>query len=79
VPVILSDRCGCAEDLSSATNHAKVFPMGDVQRLGALIGDRRQKIEDKGWSVDQRRNLMQVMRKRFDAENTVAEARKLLG
>jgi len=79
VPVILSDQCGCAEDISSATDHAKVFPMGDVERLGALIGDRRQEIEDRGWTVDQRRNLMRVMREKFDAENTVATVRRLLG
>jgi glycosyltransferase involved in cell wall biosynthesis len=78
VPVILSDRCGCAEDLNSATDQAKVFPMGDVQRLAALIGDRRQEIEDGGWSVDQRRNLMRVMRERFDAENTIATVKRLL-
>ena len=79
VPVILSDRCGCAEDISSATDQAMVFPMGDVERLGALIGDRRQEIEDRGWTVDQRRNLMQVMREKFDAENTIATVRGLLG
>ncbi len=78
VPVSLSDRCGCAEDISSATDQAKVFPMGDVQRLAALIGDRRQEIEHKGWSVDQRRNLMRLMREKFDAENTIATVKRLL-
>jgi len=78
VPVILSDRCGCAEDLSSATEEAKIFEMGNAQRLAALIGDRRQEIEDRGWSVDQRRNLMRVMREKFDAENTIATVKRLL-
>jgi glycosyltransferase involved in cell wall biosynthesis len=78
VPVILSDQCGCGEDLSSATAEAKVFPMGDVQRLGALLEDRRQEIADRGWSIYQRRELMKVMRERFDAENIVATVKRLL-
>ena len=78
VPVVLSDRCGCAEDLSSATAEAKVFPVGDVQRLGALLEDRRQEIADRGWSIYQRRELMKVMRERFDAENTIATVKRLL-
>ena len=78
VPVILSDRCGCGEDLSSATAEAKVFPMGDVQRLVALLEDRRKEIADRGWSISQRRELMKVMRERFDAENTIATVRRLL-
>ena len=79
VPVILSDRCGCAEDISSATDQAMVFPMGDVQRLAELIGDG---ISDMGYgkqTLDKRRSLMRVMREKFDAENTVATVRGLLG
>jgi len=79
VPVILSDRCGCAEDISSATDQAMVFPMGDVQRLAELIGDG---ISDMGYgkqTLDKRRSLMRVMREKFDAENTGATVRGLLG
>ncbi|NCY22498.1 glycosyltransferase, partial [bacterium] len=36
VPVILSDKCGCAEDLSSATQGAQVFEMGNVKQLAEL-------------------------------------------
>ena len=86
VPVILSDRCGCAEDLGSATDQAKVFPMGDVQRLAALIGDGISDIgygiSDMGYgkrALEERRNLMRVMRQRFDAENTIATVKRLLG
>jgi glycosyltransferase involved in cell wall biosynthesis len=78
VPLILSNKCGCAEDLSSATAEAKVFPMGDVQRLGALLEDRIKEIADRGWSIYQRRELMKVMRERFDAENTIATVKRLL-
>ena len=78
VPVVLSDQCGCAEDLSNATAEAKVFPMGDVQRLVALLEDRRKEIADRGWSISQRRELMKVMRERFDAENTITTVRRLL-
>ena len=78
VPVILSDQCGCAEDISSATNEAKVFPMGDVPRLGALLEDRRKEIADRGGSTSQRRGLMKVMREKFDAENTIKTVKILL-
>jgi glycosyltransferase involved in cell wall biosynthesis len=78
VPVILSDQCGCAEDLSSATAEAEVFPMGDVQRIVALLEDRGKELADMGWSISQRRELMKVMRQRFDAENTVATVKRLL-
>jgi glycosyltransferase involved in cell wall biosynthesis len=78
VPVIVSNKCGCGEDLSFATGEAKVFPMGDVQRLAALIGDG---ISDIGYgkrTLDQRRSLMKVMREKFDAENTGATVKRLL-
>jgi glycosyltransferase involved in cell wall biosynthesis len=78
VPVILSDRCGCAEDLSSATDHAKVFPMGDIQRLAELVADGRWKMGDGERTVEQRRSLMRVMREKFDAENTIATVKRLL-
>ena len=74
-----SDQCGCAEDLSSATDQAKVFPMGDLQCLGALIGDG---ISDMGYgrrTLEERRKLMRVMREKFDAENTIATVKRLLG
>ena len=79
VPVILSDRCGCAEDLSSATDQAKVFPMGDVQRLAELIGDGRWKMGDGVELNRRRKEIMRVMRERFDAENTIATVKGLLG
>jgi len=78
VPVIVSNKCGCGEDLSSATGEAKVFPMGDVKRLAELMGDG---ISDMGYgkrTLDQRRSLMRVMREKFDAENTGATVRWLL-
>ena len=78
VPVILSDRCGCAEDLSSATDQAKTFEMGNVQRLAELVADGRWKMGDGERTVEQRRSLMRVMREKFDAENTIATVKRLL-
>ena len=78
MPVVLSDQCGCAEDISSATEEAKVFEMGNVKQLAELIGDG---ISDMGYrdrTADQRRALVKVMRERFDAENTIATVKRLL-
>ena len=79
VPVILSDKCGCAEDISSATNQARVFKMGDVNRLAELIGDGRWKMGDGAELNRRRKEMMRVMREKFDAENTVATVKRLLG
>ena len=88
VPVILSDKCGCAEDLSSATKEAQVFEMGNVKQLAELIevgrspctqGLGAREAGGDGNSVMQRRReLMKVMREKFDAENTVATVKRLL-
>ena len=78
VPVILSDRCGCAEDLSSATDQAKIFEMGNVKQLAELIGDGRWKMEVGEKSKNRRKAVMTVMREKFDAENTIATVKRLL-
>ena len=78
VSVILSDKCGCAEDLKSATDQAKIFEMGDVQRLAELIGDGRWKMENGAESDRRKKELMRVMREKFDAENTIATVKRLL-
>jgi glycosyltransferase involved in cell wall biosynthesis len=78
VPVIVSNKCGCAEDLSSATPGAQVFEMGDVKRLAEMI---EYGISDMGYgkrTLDQRRSLMKVMREKFGAENTGATVKRLL-
>ncbi len=79
VPVILSDRCGCAEDLSSATKEARVFQMGNVKQLAELIGDGRWKMGDGAELNRRRKEMMRVMREKFDAENTIATVKRLLG
>jgi glycosyltransferase involved in cell wall biosynthesis len=94
VPVILSDRCGCAEDLSFATKEARVFQIGNVKQLAELIGDGRWKMGDGPTSLQAsrtreelrrvesegsgRRELMRVMREKFDAKNTIATVKRLL-
>ena len=78
VPVILSDRCGCAEDLSSATDQAKIFEMGNVKQLAELIGDGRWKMEVGEKSRNRRKAVIAVMREKFDAENTIAIVKRLL-
>ncbi len=79
VPVILSDKCGCAEDLSSATKEARVFQMGNVKQLAELIGDGRWKMGDGAELNRRRKEMMRVMREKFDAENTIATVKRLLG
>ena len=79
VPVILSDRCGCAEDLSSATKETRVFQMGNVKQLAELIVDGRWKMGDGVELNRRRKEMMRVMREKFDAENTVATVKGLLG
>jgi glycosyltransferase involved in cell wall biosynthesis len=78
VPVILSNKCGCAEDLSSATKEAQVFEMGNVKQLAELIEDGRWQMADGDSAKIRRKNLMKVMRERFDAENTIATVKRLL-
>jgi glycosyltransferase involved in cell wall biosynthesis len=78
VPVILSDQCGCAEDISSATKEAKLFEMGNVKQLAELIADGRWQMADGDSAKIRRKNLMKVMRERFDAENTIATVKQLL-
>jgi glycosyltransferase involved in cell wall biosynthesis len=78
VPVILSNKCGCAEDLSSATREAQVFEMGNVKQLAELIEDGRWQMADGDSAKIRRKNLMKVMRERFDAENTIATVKRLL-
>jgi len=78
VPVILSDQCGCAEDLRSATKEAQVFEMGNVKQLAELIEDGRWQMADGDGAKIRRKNLMKVMGERFDAENTVATVKRLL-
>jgi glycosyltransferase involved in cell wall biosynthesis len=79
VPVVLSDQCGCAEDISSATKEAKLFEMGNVKQLAELIGDGISNMGYRDRTADQRRALMKVMRERFDAENTIGTVKRLLG
>jgi glycosyltransferase involved in cell wall biosynthesis len=80
VPVILSDQCGCAEDISSATKEAKLFEMGNVKQLAELIGDSHSPSTlGLGAPIGSgRRELMRVMREKFDAENTIATVKRLL-
>jgi len=37
LPCIVSDQCGCAEDIVSALSKSAVFPMGDVDALSRAI------------------------------------------
>ncbi len=79
VAVILSDQCGCAEDLSSVTREVEVFKMGDVQELAELMGDGRWNMGDGEKARERRRAMMKVMTERFDAQNTILTVEKLLG
>jgi glycosyltransferase involved in cell wall biosynthesis len=39
VPAIVSNRCGCAEDLAAPLGAAHVYPSGDIAALARAIGE----------------------------------------
>ena len=53
--------------------------MGNVKQLAELIGDGRWKMGDGAELNRRRKEMMRVMREKFDAENTIATVKRLLG
>lgn len=69
LPCIVSDACGCAEDLVSPVRANSRYPMGDTNALaGALMDTMKQPV-----SADAIRNQI----KKFDQQITVNSVRQL--